>query len=380
MNRVAIMTWFSYRNFGTALQATAMSLTVSKLGYQPVFISYDPEPAQRAVRSERKTLMRRALGKVRWLLSPHPVTAQERDVVFDRFLKTNLVFTEAISANKLPDLSDEYTAFLCGSDQVWSPRCFDAHYYLDFVKDSQKKIAYAPSFGCDDIESVDIKYRIASLLGEFGSISVREESGAEIVQELTGVRPQVTLDPTLLLDADTWSGLSIPCSVGDDSYCLFYFLGNHKGNRRAARRIAESTGLRVIEVPVFQNRQGRPGVLGPDVGPGEFISLVRNATLVCTDSFHGMVFSALFERPFIPFERFNPNDSASQNTRVYNFLSLLGLEEILLTRANLRDWQDYTSPQIDYENVGRRIEARRKDSMRYLRDALASATQRSNPS
>ena len=115
-------------------------------------------------------------------------------------------------------------------------------------------------------------------------------------------------------------------------------------------------------------------MLGPDVGPAEFISLVRDASLVCTDSFHGMVFSTLFEKPFIPFERFSPNDSASQNTRVYNFLSLTGLEEILLTRSRLEDWRDYASPQINYGNVGRRIEARRKDSMRYLRDALASAT------
>lgn len=371
---MAIMTWFSYCNYGTALQAVAMSRTIARLGYHPLFVSYDPEPAQRAAGNMKRSFAQRVIGKARWILSPHPLVAKERDVAFAHFINANLDFTKPLSSDRLAELSGRFDAFVCGSDQIWSPRCFDACYYLDFVNDPQKKIAYAPSFGCDSIEEDEKARRIASLLREFGSIAVREESGANIVLELIGERPRVVLDPTLLLDSDTWSELAGPCSVGEDPYCLFYFLGSHRGNKRAAQRIAKLNGLRVLEIPVFENRQGRPGVLGPDVGPAEFISLVRDASLVCTDSFHGMVFSTLFEKPFIPFERFSPNDSASQNTRVYNFLSLTGLEEILLTRSRLEDWRDYASPQINYGNVGRRIEARRKDSMRYLRDALASAT------
>lgn len=374
MNRIAIMTWYSYRNFGTALQAVAMSFTVSKLGYQPFFIAYDPVPAQRASNSPRRSVPARILGKARWLLSPHPLIAEERDSTFDRFVNGNLSFTEALPADGLVGLSDRFDAFVCGSDQIWSPRCFDVHYFLDFVTDPGKKVAYAPSFGCDVIGDHEKAKRIASLLRDFGSIAVREESGADIVESLTGRRPQVVLDPTLLLDADAWSGLARAYPVGDAPYCLLYFLGSHRGNASAARRIAASAGLRVLEVPVFQNRRGRPGALGPDVGPAEFVALVRGASLVCTDSFHGMVFSTLFKRPFVAFERFDPDDSASQNTRVYSFLGMAGLEESLLSRSLLGQWGEFVSPQIDYEAVGERIGRRRDDSLRYLRDALENAT------
>ncbi len=320
-------------------------------------------------------MIRRALGKAKWLLSPHPLVAAERDAAFDRFINANLTFTEALPPKRLAELSDCFDAFVCGSDQIWSPRCFDPRYYLDFVAQPQKKVAYAPSFGCERIDDDDKAQRIVALLREFGSIAVREESGADIVEKLTGKRPLVVLDPTLLLDADAWSELAYPYPIGEKPYCLFYFLGSDKGNMKAARLIAESADLRVLEVPVFQNRQGRPGALGPDVGPAEFVSLVKGSSLVCTDSFHGMVFSALFERPFVPFERFDPRDPASQNTRVYNFLSMTGLEGILLSRARLASWQEFANPQIDYETVGKRIEARREESLSYLRDALDDATQ-----
>lgn len=369
----AIMTWYSYRNYGTALQAVAMSCTIAKLGFRPFVVSYDPVPAQRAAGGKRRPFVRRAVGKAKWLLSFRPLVAKEHDAAFDHFISSNLEFTETLPSERLSELSDRFDAFVCGSDQIWSPRCFDARYYLDFVKESQKKIAYAPSFGCDSMEDGERARRITSLLRGFGSIAVREESGADIIEGLIGERPKVALDPTLLLDADEWRSLSKPYPVGEQPYCLFYFLGSHRGNERAARRIAGSAGLRVLEVPVFQNRQGRQGVLGPDVGPAEFVSLARGASLVCTDSFHGMVFSTLFEKPFVPFERFDPNDTASQNTRVYNFLSMVGLEGILLSRSRLGNWRDLVSPQIDYGNVGKRIASRRKDSLSYLRDALTNA-------
>lgn len=373
---VAIMTWYSYRNYGTALQAAAMSHTVAKLGYRPRFVSYDPRQSRSALPAAKRTLVQRALGKTKRLLSPHPLVAAERDAAFDRFIDTNLEFTRTLAPNRLEELSDCFDAFVCGSDQIWSPRCLDTRYYLDFVMQPQKKVAYAPSFGCERIDDGDKARRIAALLREFRSVAVREESGADIVEELTGERPQVVLDPTLLLDSGAWSELAQPYPVGEKPYCLFYFLGSHKGNTRAARRIAKLAGLRVLEMPVFQNRQGRSSVLGPDVGPAEFVSLVKGASLVCTDSFHGMVFSALFEKPFIPFERFDPNDPASQNTRVYGFLSVTGLQGTLLSRSKLKDWREYVNPSIDYADVRERIEKHREDSLKYLRGALGNATQR----
>ncbi len=377
---VAIMTWYAYRNYGTALQAAAISYVVAKLGYLPHFVSYDPKKSQSTMPVAKRPLIQRVTGKAKRFLSPRPLAVVERDAAFDRFIDANLEFTETLAPDRLAELSDRFDAFVCGSDQIWSPRFLDPRYYLDFVTQPLKKVAYAPSFGCEHINDEDKAERIASLLREFGSIAVREKSGADIVEELTGKRPQVVLDPTLLLDANAWSGLSRPYPVTEEPYCLFYFLGSNRGNMKAARRIAKSSNLRVFEVPVFQNRQGRPGVLGPDVGPAEFVSLVKGASLVCTDSFHGMVFSTLFEKPFVPFERFDPNDPASQNTRVYNFLNMTGLDGILLSRSRLTDWRKLANPQIDYRAVRKRVAARREESLRYLRDALGNAARVTSPS
>lgn len=374
MKSVAIMTWYSYRNYGSALQAFAIHRTIQKMGYLPSMVAYDPLPVQQARSATiHRTIFQRAIGKIEWLLEPRPLESKECDAAFDRFICSGLNLTEAVAGDSLAELSDRFDAFVCGSDQIWSPRCFDAHYYLDFVDDSAKKIAYAPSFGCEGIQDGEMTLRIAGLLREFGSIAVREKSGADIVEGLVGMRPQVVLDPTLLLDAEEWRGVLMSYAVGAEPYCLFYFLGSYSGNLRAARRIARSRGLRVLEIPVFREQEGGPGVLGSDVGPAEFVSLVAGASLVCTDSFHGMVFSTLFNRPFVPFERFDPRSSDSQNTRVYNFLKMVGLNGILLTRAKLRSWRDCANPVIDFSSVAERISLRRRESLQYLESALLKA-------
>lgn len=371
MNSVALMTWYGYQNYGTALQAVALLRSISNLGYKVSGVAYDPIPLQIA-RIKKETFSFNKIPEYsKKLLGYRPATSDSKSEIFARFISENYPQTKKIAEHDLIDITDDFDVFVCGSDQIWSPRCFDPRYYLDFVTDPYKKVAYAPSFGCDDIGDGDKANRIASLLRGFGSIAVREESGADIVERLTGRRPRVVLDPTLLLDAGSWGELSRPYPVGDGPYCLFYFLGSYRGNERAARRIARAEGLRVIEVPVFRNQVGRPGVLGADVGPAEFLSLVRGADLVCTDSFHGMVFSTIFERPFVPFERFDPKDPQSQNTRVYNYLDMIGCREALLSRARIRARSGASVPSYDFEGINEGIMRRRRESIGYLKTALA---------
>ena len=375
MKNIAVMTWYTYHNYGTALQAVAMSYIISKLGYQPFHIAYDPEPAQQQNNRMHKSVLRKVTGKAKRLLNAGPLISKDRDAAFNRFVSINLNLTKELSGAELAELSNQFDAFVCGSDQIWSPRCFDAHYYLDFVSDKTKKIAYAPSFGCESITNSAMASCIQSLIRDFANIAVREKSGADIVESLIGIRPQIVLDPTLLLSAEEWQNFSSPYPTNSrEPYCLFYFLGDYAGNRRTAHKIAQARGLRVLEIPVFQWQTCHSNALGPEVGPAEFTSLVRNAALVCTDSFHGIVFSTIFNRPFIPFERFNPKGMNSQNTRIYNFLDVAGLKKILLTRAQLASWRDYVDLSIDFETVGYCVKVQREKSLRYLKNALTSAT------
>lgn len=138
--------------------------------------------------------------------------------------------------------------------------------------------------------------------------------------------------------------------------------------------IAKSKGLRVVAIPVFNRDLRRPYSVQYPVGPGEFLSLISNAELVCTDSFHGMVFSTIFRRDYIAFERFNPKSKDSQNTRVYSFLEMTGAQDRLLSRNNLKGIHDFISRTTEFSRIVPRVDQKRIESIDYLRRALAEAT------
>lgn len=376
LKRIAIITWYDYQNYGTALQAVALNGAIRKLGYEALDIKYDPRPFQ-SYRSNTKTkLSQRLIGKIDLIHGLIPVSRPERDSAFSSFLNTNLPLTpESLTYSTCPaDLTSLYDAFVCGSDQVWSPRCFDPRYYLDFVVDNHKKIAYAPSFGCESIDSFDDADDIKRLVCQFYALSVREKTGADIVESIVGLRPPVVVDPTMLLKPEDWAALARPYPVHGQAYCLFYFLGRDPCNLKAAYRIAAKRGLRVAKIPVFERQLEEPDSVGAGIGPAEFIDLIRNASMVCTDSFHGMVFSTIFKRPFVAFERFDSQKSNSQNTRIYNFLQMTRQEDVLLSRSEIsRGHFDRFFIPLDVNAFGE-LDSLRSDSLKYLSDSLLAAT------
>lgn len=374
MKQVAIMTWYSYRNYGTVLQAVALNRRIASLGYAVSDISYDPELGQ-PYHPVHGGLAKRALLKAqRLLFGGGQALIEGREELYRSFIDEHLPLTPRIKGERdLTAMNKDYDCFVCGSDQIWSPRCFDPHYYLDFVEDDFKKVAYAPSFGCDSLDGYDCQQQIAALLRCFSSISVREESGVEIVRSCTAHEPCLVLDPTLLLSAAEWHGLARDEAVPSGPYCLFYFLGQYAPNRRAAKHVAAARGLRVVDIPIFQRDVRRPDVAISPIGPAEFISLLENADCVCTDSFHGMAFASIFGKELVAFERFDPRSGESQNTRIYSFLEMSGMSDALLPRTDLDAWQDYVESRIDYKQVAPRIASRKTQSLDYLTASLAGA-------
>lgn len=192
-----------------------------------------------------------------------------------------------------PNLADAYDAFVMGSDQIWNPD-FDFNSdleYLPFVPSAQK-LAYAASFGVSRI--TEDRALTASYLRDIPSISVREDAGAAIVEDLTGVRPEVVLDPTMLLRTDEWSAVAKKPEIPDagSPFMLKYVLGDDAHEETMAS-LARERDLVVVDL----KDKSLP------VGPAEFVWLIANASMVCTDSFHASVFSLLFHRPFVIFER-----------------------------------------------------------------------------
>ena len=369
------MTWYSYHNYGSALQAYALQSVIKSLGYETYIVRYDPEPARAVKLSARRSLADRAVGRFRRnALGYVPYTEGRRERLFDDFVNDYISLTPRVSSNDdFANLVREYDAFVCGSDQIWSPRCFDARYYLDFVSDGLKKIAYAPSFGCYDIDDPALSVCIGELLNSFFALSAREDSGAEIIRKLSGRDVLVALDPTMLLDAREWGKVAAYDAVPEGPYCLCYFLGSDVTNWRAAYALARSHSLPVLVIPVFDRDMRRKGVSRAPIGPKEFIGLVEGASCVCTDSFHGMVFSSLFKRPLYGFERFAPDDPDSQNARVYSYISMMGLGERFVSRAKVASKTPLPPEKFDYSHTGFLVGCHRDESLKYLRDALCIA-------
>lgn len=374
MNKVAIMSWYSYQNYGTVLQALALNRAVSSLGYSVRHIAYDPEPAQRVNRGSSTSLRAKVFSKCKRAMGWSPIESRERAYAFNSFINKNIPLTPACDTESLCRLNEHYDAFICGSDQIWSPRCFDPHFFLDFVSNRQRKIAYAPSFGCENIYDDSIRNKVGELINDFAHVSVREASGARLVRSLTGITPEIVADPTLLLCERQWRAYAGKEYAGDCEYCLLYFLGDEKRNTAIARKVAKRRGLRTLVIPVHNIQTKDNDSVGTNIGPAEFISLIQNASLVCTDSFHGMVFAVIFNKSFIPFERFDPKKPSSQNTRVYSFLEMLNCSNLLLSRDGLCNWEEYANPCIDYSRLNEIVAEGRAHSMQYLSEALNQAT------
>lgn len=371
--KVAIMTWYTYRNYGTVLQASALYHKVRELGYAVDLIKYMPRPgrSKKTVRS----LQREVLSKAK-AITNKAYSSEKHKKLFAEYLEARVTETkECDSYVDLEGLTCEYDAFLCGSDQIWSPLNFDEKYFLPFVSDSNKKIAYAPSFGTSKIDDPIIKERISEHVNSFEHLSTRELQGAELIKSMTGKAAKVVLDPTLLMTTDEWNAFADTEKKENrisGDYIICYFLGEYKKYMRYVRLLSKTMGIPYYVIPVKQKQKNAKGKIPFEVGPSEFVSLIKNATHVCTDSFHGLVFATNYEVPFSVFKRFKDNDLKNQNSRILSFLSLLSLENRLVDPKESNVLSMLT---CDFSSSKEKLEMLRKDSLVYLKDSLEKATQ-----
>lgn len=200
-----------------------------------------------------------------------------------------------------------------------------------------------------------------------------EYSGV-IIQDITGKNVRTVLDPTLLLKKEEWNEFeskSIP--IQESPYLLVYMLGLNKTNWKRIYKIAKELNIEVKIIPVYKKDFMRQGCIREAVGPAEFLSLIRSASFICTDSFHGLAFSITYEKPFIVFERFTETDPLNQNSRIYNLLDLLKLNERLNKQCD-----SLISERLhpfDYTVVNRRMNNLREESMNYLCQSLGREMQ-----
>jgi len=268
--------------------------------------------------------------------------------------------------------TERYSAFVVGSDQVWRPANVDvASFMLDFVPERFEgpRIAYAASFGTDDPGfTPELIKRTTPLAKRFTALSVRESSGVELSRELWDVEAVQMPDPTLLVGAHQYLHLAATAANGSAEHSIVaYILDSSAEIARALDRISTdlATPVRHIHQPV-PPEGGRDLILDDFVRPTipEWLNLLSTAKFVVTDSFHGIVFSVIFQRPFLAIA-----NHARGLTRMQSFLRSVGLED-RLTEGRSPDLTTTLLRPIDWEPVSAAIDTARVRGTQWLDASL----------
>lgn len=224
-------------------------------------------------------------------------------------------------------VTDLYDCFITGSDQVWNFTWFNPAFFLECFSSDKKKIAYAVSAGKSSFEEDEQAY-LAKILPQFDAISVREDDLVPAFSGLSGKNEVLhVMDPVFLLSKDEWKAAASPRII-KSRYLFCYFLEEDPHQWQVAEELAKAKRLRLVSIPCAAGKEDQnitpPGKSAFGVGPLEFLSLIRHADFVLTDSFHASAFSLIFDRPFATFGR---TGRASMGSRIRSLLNLFGCPE-----------------------------------------------------
>lgn len=319
--RVGIITFHFVNNFGGVLQAYALQRTIKEkcnveseiIDYRNWFIRLTDRIRLLPITTNPKEFVSG------WLTMRKRIGRRNRFGKFIiRYAHLSRKYISHFGLKRCPPGDDKY---ICGSDQIWNPVLtagVSYSYYLQFENNPDNRIAYAPSFGSASIRKVHNK-KIKKYINTFNYISVREKSGQDYIRLLTGKSADRLIDPTFLLNREQWSQVGAE-RTESQPYILLYIMQRDKTVYEYAEKIKTQMGIKLVEISRYGYNPGFVDETLVDVGPREFLALFRDAEYICTNSYHGLAFSIIFEKEFclIPCKRFK--------ARIVNLLDLLNIE------------------------------------------------------
>lgn len=366
MKHISIITWYSSGNYGTTLQAFALHRKLQDLGYK-VSILRELE-----FNNKRKIITKYFLRKLGLLeySKKRKFSSNQKGLNIYNFIRQNINIKEVFTNKELKQYVSKTDVFITGSDQIWNAWfCFNPFYFLDFAGD-KKRIAYATSIGT---KSFPKKYEkeIKSLLSKFHRIAVRENSAVDLINNILGNNSCIQVaDPTFLLTRDEWRDISSKAEIRitvPEQYILCYFIGNNESYQKQLEDVRRKIGIEnVIIIPSLENPSFsiEDAIIYNEAGPYEFVNLIQNASLVCTDSFHATTISIISLVKFVEFKRFNDNDLKSQNSRIYDLLGHYNLSHLLYDENN--NWHE----SVDFRKIEETINHDREKSVNYLIESI----------
>ncbi len=369
--KVILTTVFSAFNYGSSLQALAGKRIIEKTGYECELVKLKSLIKGRDVRiGKLMTILFRSifLNKNNSLKtynnSYNKTLVEGTECKFFNFTDTYLKPQE-VTYGELKRMAEESIACFSGSDQIWNSSTLyvDPLYYLRFAP-QYKRVALSPSFGRDFIADYN-KEKMRKWIIDYPYLSVREDSGVKLIKELTGRDATHLLDPTLIINSEEWK--SILCIEDKpNDYILAYFLDEPSDYaKKCLKKLKEKLDCKILAIPYkFEYMDYSDSIIA--AGPKEFVELVANAKVVCTDSFHGTVFAINMHTPFFTYER----EYGSANKQSERVLSILRKVD-MLDRYQPKNVVEELN-NLDFEHSEEILNAERKKAYDYVNNAINS--------
>lgn len=352
-SKIGILTFQNTMNFGAMLQCYGLYRTIKALGYDVEVIDYECRKVESregtsfdgSLKSAVKTVIRRRKAKE-----------------FSRFLH-GMSLSSRCNRETFSEVAARYDRIVVGSDQVWNPECtgYDKTFFLDQIKDREKKLSYAASIGLERFPECGFDY--AELLSGFSSLLVREETAAREVERYVDAPVHAVLDPTLLADSSAWKGMRrVPIAVQGRRYVLVYAISEYERSLRAARKIASERGLEVVQIQQYGLNRTTDAINLRHVSPEEFVGLFAGAEVAVVSSFHGICFSIVSGTDFL---YATDSGAGSKASRVLDLLKLLNIEG-----RSVDDFLDGVELPLDWDLVKTRLLEERRRSLGFLANSL----------
>lgn len=378
MKKIGIITILNVNNYGAELQAFALHHKLKLMGYDNEVINYLYYKNPNYITESKSAPLIKApkINKlkdfvIKWIDKysrfTNPEIAKVRKERFDNFHgKLTALSPVYNSYSALYNAELPYETVIVGSDQVWNPNNgtnLDP-YFLTFAKNGMKKISFASSFGVGKINSEHHSV-YKKWLNNIDHIATREADGVKIIKEIADRDATHVVDPTLLLTKKEWESILVPYE-SSEPYILLFIFKESKYVTDFAYHLQKQTGYKIIRVCKNEMRvENDDKILNiRDFGPLEFLGLYQSASIVLTTSFHGTVFSLIFEKPFYTITPSSKNN----NSRQQGLLNLMEQPERLINEGD--NFPDVSNLEIEFTGVRQIIEKERNKSVEFLQNAL----------
>jgi hypothetical protein len=353
----------NFTNYGSALQSWALHQAIQSLDSKPVLVDYCPDIlADKDILNPLKNMWDKDEESRRMCELTIPAI-RENYYKFDGFYteRFNRTIKKYTSSNFDEVVADEkINGFICGSDTIFcmDEFGFDDGFYANYDCMRGHSVSYAASFGDPTLSEENCKV-LNERLQNFKAFGLRENHMVPYVTEHTNVPVKKVVDPTLLFTAKKYDEIAVPERLEEEKYLLYYSRRYSPVMEQYAEKLAKKHGWRIVEISLKATNAEKGHRMLYTAGVEEFLSLVKHAEYVVTNSFHGMIFAVQYSRPFVIFTR------EQCNTKIDEMLQLFGLSNHILVTG-----EEKIDHNIDYEVVHKRIAAAREESISYLKEEI----------